>query len=157
MDVAAGKMLTLGTHNGSAKFHDFPARPGSDLIAELIDPFAALLDQEEALSIKSTKQLESRFIDGRRVSGLAIEFEHQSYHSVVEMVIWADEDTNLPVLIETLWWHNEAEGQIGEHRSAPHMTVVLEDFEYDVSLDPEDFLLEIPSTYRTPASAANDR
>ena len=150
IDVRKGKILTLVPKNKSARILAIEPRPKADLIRNVLDPFAAVSAAGPELPITSTRSLPGKSIDGKRVTGILIAFKHVEYKSDVEMTIWADRKSRLPVRIESVWNYvgplskKDAKNFSGGKR----MTVLMKDFFFDEPLDESAFLLDAPAGYR---------
>ena len=70
------------------------------------------------------------------------------YESDVELTIWADEKTRLPVRIEMLWtFTGSLPKALKDKHGTAQMTVLLKDFVFDQPLDKSKFHLDAPAGY----------
>lgn len=144
IDVHKGKMLTLGPINNdkSARFTrllDIEPRPDANVVEDLLQLVKSTksLEGKDGISVVSAKSINDELVDGKKAQGFLIEFDHEEYESSVEMTVWADKQTMLPVKITSIWKHNGSDTT---------MNVTMTDFDY-AEIPREQFELKVPDGY----------
>ncbi len=145
IDVHKGKMLTLGFPNKSdestrfARWLDIEPQPNANVVEDLLQLVnsAKSLEGKDGISVVSAKSINDALVDGKKAQGFLIKFDHKDYESSVEMTVWADQQTMLPVKIASIWKHNESDTT---------MNVTMTDFDY-AEIAREQFELKVPDGY----------
>lgn len=128
IDLETSRILTLDPKEHKAIYIDMKGLP-----KEMPNPLEALrtvivqLQESEHFAVEELGEQE---IEGRRAIGFRAEFTGK--HPKVEVIIWADPETALPIRIE------QQEGQ---------MHFIGKDFQFDVDLDESLFSMEVPAGY----------
>jgi outer membrane lipoprotein-sorting protein len=82
------------------------------------------------------EQLPDSVIDGRNAVGF------QAVKTDVDITVWADPETLLPIRLE-LFWNNI------------NISIVCTNFQFDIDLDPSLFSIDIPAGYKTVSGQLN--
>ena len=131
VDFGTSRMLTLNPKDKTAALidlKDMPEKPEN--VLETMRNIIMELQEDPALSVEPLGKQE---LDGQ----IATVF--RATGPDVELTVWADPETTLPIRMEQKW---------------RQMQVVYTNFEFDVVLDESLFSMEIPEGYSEPQKAA---
>ena len=125
IDLENGKLLTLESDEKKATFVDLKGLPS---IPNYLDTLRNLINELEDIDGFVIDDLGEQQIDGRTAVGFA------AHHPRVEIIIWADAETALPLRIE-------------QKESGNKLHVICSDIEFDREMDESDFSMEVPDGY----------
>ena len=123
VDLEAGRILSLTEETREAAFIDLQGLPSTPNYMEQLRNVITMLQDSPAFDVQ---QLGEHLIDGRAVIGF------RATHPKVEITIWADPDTALPVRIE---------------QTVGQLVVVCKNLRFDVPMDESLFSMEVPQGY----------
>jgi hypothetical protein len=124
IDLQTGRILNLDESKKEAAYIDLKGLPSiPNYLDHLKNILVTLQDSPQFV----TEDLGTRQIDGREAVGF------RSKHPKIEVVLWADARTGLPVRIES------REGQLN---------VVCKNLQFDVPMDASLFSMEVPEGYK---------
>jgi len=124
IDIEAGRILGLDESQKQAYYIDLKGLPP---IPNYLDHLKNVLVKLQDSPYFVTEDLGVQQIDGRDVVGFRMK------HPKVEIVLWADSETGLPVRIE------QYEGQL---------TVICKNLQFGASLDESLFSMDVPEGYK---------
>lgn len=101
---------------------------------DLFEMVRRIVREESSGTGEKAKQLGKKAIDGRQAVGFSV---HNAMNGLGDMTLWADPQTARPIRIEMA-------GELGAK-----FRMVMNNFRYDVPLDPSLFSLEPPAGYST--------
>lgn len=125
VDTGKGKALILDTVKKTGKV--YPAK------REMLDTYDAFRNFRDRVDF-SVEEIGNRQIGDKQAIGFKLKKENENH----EIIVWADPETKLPILMEAPF--EDAEGQIMQH--------VVTDIVFDVELDKSLFSLEPPKGYK---------
>lgn len=125
VDTRTGKALVLNTVKRTGKVH-----PASKETLDIYNTFINFRDRVDF----SVEEIGSRQIGDKQAVGFKLEKENENH----EIIVWADPETKLPILIEEIY--EDAEGQSMQH--------VVTDIVFDAGLDESLFSLRPPEGYK---------
>jgi len=123
IDLEAGRILTLTVSKKEAAYVDLKGLPSMPNYMERLRNVISELQDTPHFVVEELGEQE---IDGQRVIGF------RAKHPKVEITIWADPETALPVRIE----------QIGGQ-----MKVICKNLKFDVPMDESLFSMDVPEEY----------
>jgi hypothetical protein len=123
IDLEAGRLLSLTEEKQEAEYIDLEGLPSIPNYMDQLRNVLTMLQDSPAFDVE---QLGEHRIDGRAVIGF------RATHPKVDITIWADPETALPVRIE------QAAGQL---------VVVCKNLQFDVPLNESLFSMEAPQGY----------
>ena len=123
IDIEAGRILSLDESKKEAAYISLKDLPS---IPNYLDHLKTVLVKLQESPHFVTENLGIRQIDGRDAVGFSMK------HPKIEIALWADAQTGLPVRIE------QKEGQL---------TVICKNVQFGVSLDESLFSMEVPEGY----------
>ncbi|MFB0554957.1 MAG: hypothetical protein ACETWQ_16750 [Phycisphaerae bacterium] len=123
IDLETSRILSLTVSEKEAGYIDLKGLPSIPNYMERLRNLIAWLQEHPEFVVEELGEQE---IDGRRVVGFL------ARHPKVELTIWADPETALPVRIE----------QIGGQ-----MKIICKNLEFDVDLDESLFSMDVPDEY----------
>jgi len=123
IDLEAGRILSLTEEKQEAEYIDLEGLPS---IPNYMDHLRNVITMLQDSPDFDVEQLGEQQIDGRDVIGF------RATHPKVEIAIWADPDTALPVRIE---------------QSGGQMVVICKNLQFDVPMDESLFSMEAPQGY----------
>jgi hypothetical protein len=124
IDLEAGRILSLTVSKKEAAYVDLKGLPS---MPNYMDRLRNVISELQDSPHFVVEELGEQEIDDQRVIGF------RAKHPKVEITIWADPETALPVRIE----------QIGGQ-----MKVICKNLEFDVDLDESLFSMEVPDEYK---------
>jgi hypothetical protein len=126
IDYESGKMLVLNTNMKTAMFIDIAGLPQAppNFLERLQKSIAKIKNDPNAV----IESLGKKEINGKEAQGI-----HAYSGTSVDLTIWSDPQTNLPVLVETT--------KLGQ------TLIVMSDFKFNVPVDTSLFSMEIPEGY----------
>ncbi len=127
IDLETSRILTLDPKENKAIYIDMKGLPKMQNYLETLRSLIVQLQENPHFVVE---ELGEREIDGQRAIGFKAAFTGE--HPNVEVIIWADPETALPIRIEQ---------QMGQ------MRFIGKDFQFDVDLDEALFSMEIPAGY----------
>ena len=125
VDTGKGKALILDTVKKTGKV--YPAQRG------MLDTYDAFRNFRDRVDF-SVEEIGNRQIGDKQAIGFKLKKENENH----EIIVWADPETKLPILMEETY--ENAEGQIMQH--------VVTDIVFDVELDKSLFSLDPPKGYK---------
>lgn len=125
IDLENGKLLTLDPDEKKATYIDLKGLPS---IPNYLDTLRNLINELEDTGAFTIEDLGEQQIDGRTAVGFA------AHHPRVELIIWADAESALPLRIE-------------QKESSNQLHVICSNIEFDREMDEADFSMEIPDGY----------
>ena len=123
IDLEAGRILTLTVSKKEAAYVDLKGLPS---MPNYMDTLRNVISELQDSPHFVVEELGEQEIDGQRVIGF------RAKHPKVEITIWADPETALPVRIE----------QIGGQ-----MKVICKNLKFDVPMDESLFSMDVPEEY----------
>lgn len=123
IDLETSRILTLDPKEKEATYIDLKGLPKIPNYLENLRNVITMLEEEPQFVVE---ELGEKEIDGTRAVGF------RGVHPKVEVTIWADAETALPIRIE------QQEGQL---------LVISKDFQFDVEMDESLFSMEVPEGY----------
>jgi len=123
IDLEAGRILTLSEEKKEAQYMSLEGLPSIPNYMERLKNLILMLQDSPDFVLED---LDARQLDGREVVGFLARHPH------VEITLWADAETGLPVRIE------QAEGQ---------MRTICKNMEFDVPVEEAWFSMEVPEGY----------
>lgn len=123
IDLEAGRILTLTVSKKEAAYIDLKGLPS---MPNYMDTLRNVISELQDSPRFVVEELGEQEIDGQRVIGF------RAKHPKVEITIWADPETALPVRIE----------QVGGQ-----MKVICKNLKFDVPMDESLFSMEVPEGY----------
>ena len=123
IDMDSGRILQLSTDKKEAVYIDLKDWPAMPNYMESLQNVITRLQESPGFEVE---ELGIRQIDGRNLIGFHAE------HPKINITIWADPETALPVRIE------QTEGQ---------MNIICKDLQFDVPMDEELFNMDVPEGY----------
>ena len=105
------------------------------------------LDGKDGITVSSAKPIKAKQLDGKNAQGFLIEFDCEEQECIVEMTVWADKLTKLPLKIESNWKHNGSDRKF---------SVTMTDFDYG-EIPKEQFELKVPDGAFPPRSRGSER
>jgi outer membrane lipoprotein-sorting protein len=137
MDYIKGRGLFLVPEQKIAVVTELKNRPEQMQLSQFntFEDMRIQIREAQENADESVEYLGQRTIDGRQVIGYGI------VQSGVEMSIWADSQSLLPVQVEYSFGEDMWMGKQG--------TIVMDDIVFDVPLDDELFSVEVPDGYTT--------
>lgn len=124
IDLETGKILTLDSKKKEAAYIDLKGLPSMPNYMETLRNLIAGLQENPQFAVEELGEQE---IQGQRVIGFC------ARHPKVDITIWADPRTALPVRIE----------QVGGQ-----MKVICKNVQFDVQMDESLFSMEVPEGYK---------
>jgi len=124
IDLEAGRILSLTISKKEAAYIDLKGLPS---MPNYMDTLRNLISELQESPHFVVEELGRQEIDGQEVIGFLAK------HPKVDLTIWADAETALPVRIEQI------QGQ---------MKIICKDMEFNVSLDESQFSMEAPAGYK---------
>jgi len=123
IDLEAGRILTLTVSKKEAAYVDLKGLPS---MPNYMDTLRNVISELQDTPHFVVEELGEQEIDGQRVIGF------RAKHPKVEITIWADPETALPVRIEQI------QGQ---------MKVICKNLKFDVPMDESLFSMDVPEGY----------
>ena len=130
-DIFPAGMPGIHIDHKTKRFQRVPARLGP------VPPFM-MLDKLSTFSGKAARNLGTKKINGAEAWGFEVDgkkIDPDSYPGPVE--VWLDADSNLPVFLCYKM----------KYPAMPAMTLRMEDFQWNIELNPKFFLAEAPTGY----------
>ncbi len=124
IDLEAGRILTLNVSKKEAAYIDLKGLPSMPNYLDTLRNIISELQERPGFEVE---ELGKQEIDGREAIGFL------ARHPRVELTIWADPETALPVRIE------QVEGQ---------MKAICKNVKFDVPMDESLFSMEVPEGYK---------
>ncbi|OHB61828.1 MAG: hypothetical protein A2Y76_07335 [Planctomycetes bacterium RBG_13_60_9] len=131
IDLKAGRILSLDETKKEAVYVDLKGLPS---MPNYLDHLKNVLVVFQDSPSFTTESLGLQQIDGREAVGF------HAKHPEMEVVLWADSKTGLPIRIE------HEEGQL---------TVICKNLEFDVPMDPALFSMDAPEGYKQQTMAVD--
>lgn len=125
VDTDQGKALILDTVKKTGK-----VSPSEREMLDIYDTFRSFRDRVDF----SVEEIGNRQIGDKQAIGFKLRKENENH----EIIVWADPETKLPILMEETF--EDAEGRVMQH--------VVTDIVFDVELDQSLFSLEPPKGYK---------
>lgn len=125
IDLENAKILTLDPDEKKATYIDLKGLPS---IPNYLETLRNVINELENTPGFVVEELGEKQIDGRNAVGFA------ANHPRVEIIIWADTETALPIRIE-------------QKESKNQLHIICFDIEFDREMDEADFSMEVPPGY----------
>lgn len=123
IDLETSRILSLTEEKRKAEYIDLEGLPSIPNYMEQLRNVITMLEESPDFNVE---ELGEQQIDGRTVIGF------RATHPKVEITIWADPDTALPVRIE---------------QSGGQMQIICQNLEFDVPMDDSLFSMDVPEGY----------